>query len=139
MKRELMDLPNDDGTLHRPQARKLTSYNCCTIKLNSMRQEHSKWKLMMRAHRAPCVINQHTARDVSSWRFHLISWTEWGTNFKLAVFLERKGSRCRFSQCTERDTSNFFRRYDSKAIKECYSSDENFENVIYTGTHLHQL
>lgn len=44
--------------------------------LNSMRQEDSKWKLMMRTHRAPCVINQHAAGDVSGQCFHIISWTK---------------------------------------------------------------
>lgn len=48
------------------------------LTLNSMRQEDSKWKLMMRTYRVPCVINQHAAGDVSGQCFHLISWTKWG-------------------------------------------------------------
>lgn len=46
------------------------------LTVNSMRQEDSKWKLMMRTYRAPCVINQHAARDVSGRSFRLISWTK---------------------------------------------------------------
>lgn len=48
------------------------------LTVNSMRQEDSKWKLMMRTYRAPCVINQHAAKDVSGRSFRLISWTKWG-------------------------------------------------------------
>lgn len=59
------------------------------LMLNSMRQQHSKWKLMMRTHRAPCVINQHVTEDVCSRALYLISRTERRTFFMYSLYLQR--------------------------------------------------
>lgn len=56
---------------------------------NSMRREHSKWKLMKRIHRTPCVINQHAAKDVCGCGFYHISWTERGPTFTHSTCLCR--------------------------------------------------
>lgn len=71
------------------------------LMLNSMRRQNSKWKLMMRTHRAPCVINQHATEDVCSRALYLISRTERRAYFSCTVCTCRGISVRTISPCAE--------------------------------------
>lgn len=95
---------------------------------NSMRREHSKWKLMKRTHRTPCVINQHAARDVCGCGFYHISWTERGPTFTRSTCVcVGAAAVSGVSQSAEGKTEKFLVAALNAVKLLCCSTDERFQ------------